>query len=275
MKKQIKPVKLIVLNANRMNRTFLPPPAALTDYVDSILVINNNTCPDGFLLPLFANGMPTLVFQTAKAMRQNRTIGHLTLYGQTILPDMLRFQGDFTLIAYFMHPCSLISLFGIGPGELTNTCTDLGELDRVKKIRLQEQLLNETGLAGRLRLIDDFLFGLSESSEFKKHEVVYATRRLKRMKGPGTVTDIRKDLAVTERSLQRLFQQNVGISPRLYKRVCQFHGAFQQLNRSRFSRLSDIAFLHGFSDQSHFTRVFKEFTGITPSDYLNMGKDLT
>jgi AraC-like DNA-binding protein len=31
--------------------------------------------------------------------------------------------------------------------------------------------------------------------------------------------------------------------------------------------LSEIAYLTGFSDQSHFTRIFKQETGVTPSDF--------
>ena len=31
--------------------------------------------------------------------------------------------------------------------------------------------------------------------------------------------------------------------------------------------LTDIAYLTGFSDQSHFTRIFKRHTGSSPSDY--------
>jgi AraC-like DNA-binding protein len=31
--------------------------------------------------------------------------------------------------------------------------------------------------------------------------------------------------------------------------------------------LADIAYLTGFSDQSHFTRIFKKFTGKNPSEF--------
>jgi AraC-like DNA-binding protein len=68
-----------------------------------------------------------------------------------------------------------------------------------------------------------------------------------------------------------MFESNVGISPRLYKRICQFDAAFQQLNRRKFAKLSDIAYQNGYADQSHFIRSFKEFTNITPKEYLAYG----
>lgn len=258
-----------------MNRTFLPAPPFLSDYVDSIFVFENSANTNGFCLPLFANGKPTIVFQTTGASKQHQSVGHLTLYGQTVRPDTLHFDTGFTMIAYFMHPHSLTSLFGIDAAELTDHHLDLNELKTTKRVRLQEQLLNETALAGRLRLMNQFILKLAETRSDEYAGVFYITDKLKEMNVPVSLTDIRKELDITERSLQRLFAKNVGISPRLYKRVCQFDAAFQQLNRNRFTKLVDIVYQHGFSDQSHFTRVFKEFTGLTPTDYLKSGDKLT
>jgi AraC-like DNA-binding protein len=61
----------------------------------------------------------------------------------------------------------------------------------------------------------------------------------------------------------------------MYSRVCQFNTAFQQLNHYHFIKYSDIAYDNGFADQSHFIRVFKEFTNLTPSDYLQKTKALS
>ncbi|MNL65149.1 DNA-binding transcriptional activator FeaR [compost metagenome] len=68
--------------------------------------------------------------------------------------------------------------------------------------------------------------------------------------------------------MQRLFENNVGMSAKLFRRVCQFDASFQRLNQLQFDKLSDVAFEHGYADQSHFIRVFREFTGLTPKEYL-------
>jgi AraC-like DNA-binding protein len=51
-----------------------------------------------------------------------------------------------------------------------------------------------------------------------------------------------------------------------YIRKLRIEKAIDLLNRSTHS-LSEIAYLTGFSDQSHFTRIFKKHTGQNPSDY--------
>lgn len=257
-----------------MNTRSLLPPPAISDYVKGILVIENYTYTDGFILPLYANGSPTIVFQTAMASKRDRTVDHLTLYGQTIAPDGLDFDGGFTLIAYFLHPHTLASLFDISAGELTDECIDLNDLKRARAMHLREQLLHEPSLQVRLQLIDDFILKLSALSNDQYDTIFFLANKLRKVNGFHTLTEIRDELDITERSLQRLFEEHVGVSPRMYKRICQFHAAFQQLNNHRFSKLSDIAYQYGFSDQSHFTRVFKEFTGLTPTGYLNLGKKL-
>lgn len=51
-----------------------------------------------------------------------------------------------------------------------------------------------------------------------------------------------------------------------YIRKLRIDKAIQLLNTTEHS-LTEIAYLTGFSDQSHFTRIFKKFTGKSPSAY--------
>jgi hypothetical protein len=51
-----------------------------------------------------------------------------------------------------------------------------------------------------------------------------------------------------------------------YIRKLRIERAIQLLNDPKYS-LSEIAYLTGFSDQSHFTRIFKKVTGKNPSAY--------
>jgi len=51
-----------------------------------------------------------------------------------------------------------------------------------------------------------------------------------------------------------------------YIRKLRIEKAMHLLHTSQYS-LAEIAYLTGFSDQSHFTRIFKKFTGKNPSEY--------
>ena len=103
----------------------LKPNIQIAEYVERLLVIENAQSNDSFSLPLFANGSPTLLFISPKAIMGNKATSHLTLFGQTLVPDTLTFAGGFILIAYFFKPYSLNAIFGVMAPELTDTPIDL------------------------------------------------------------------------------------------------------------------------------------------------------
>jgi len=107
--------------------TLFPPPD-LDEYVAGILIIESKTLSADFILPLYANGCPTLVFQTALGKRSESDTGYLNLYGQTIQPKTLMIKQPFTLIAFFMLPHIVQSLFGVSARELTDSYLDLSEI---------------------------------------------------------------------------------------------------------------------------------------------------
>jgi len=244
------------------------PQSSISRYVTSILVIENYHQQDDFILPLFANGSPTLVFNTANATSKSKNISKLTLYGQTITAGELSIKGDFTLIAYFLFPDALISLFNIRAGELTDGSVELNFFKQVRSYNLQEQLLNTTMLNYRLDLLNNFIKKIADNATSINNITEFATKKLKQGKGQLSLKNIQQELCITERTLQRLFETNIGLSPKMYSRICQFQSAFQQLNQNQYSKFSDIAYQNGYVDQSHFTRVFKEFTNLTPKAYL-------
>lgn len=242
------------------------PSDKVADYVQRILVIEHSSVTVPFVLPLYANGMPTLLFQTSQGKINGRS-GYLTLFGQTVLPGTLTMSDNFTLIAYFFQPHALYSLFGVSPQELTDHPIDLHLLSAQRARALQEQLLNASSTAAMIQLIDDYIYSLTvriktdvELIRFAIHAIVHAPNR--------RVEEIaEKELHLTKRTFMRLFEKQVGILPNQYRRIVQFDAAFRQLQSRRFSKLSDIAFSQGYADQSHFIRAFREFTSITPKDY--------
>lgn len=70
--------------------------------------------------------------------------------------------------------------------------------------------------------------------------------------------------------LLRAFAKQTGVTPYRYLQAVRLDRAKQFLERG--AAPADAASLAGFSDQSHFTRYFKEFTGLTPKQYQRIFK---
>jgi AraC-like DNA-binding protein len=78
-----------------------------------------------------------------------------------------------------------------------------------------------------------------------------------------TVTVLADNMGMGLRTLQRHFMDQLGVSPRQYLRYLRFERARQLLARGDH-RAVDIAMAAGYSDQAHFVREFRRFSGVTP-----------
>jgi AraC family transcriptional regulator len=67
----------------------------------------------------------------------------------------------------------------------------------------------------------------------------------------------------------RLFKKSTGLSPYQYVIRCRVERAKELLQESDLN-LAEIATNCGFFDQSHFNRHFKNWTGVTPKQFLNL-----
>ena len=66
--------------------------------------------------------------------------------------------------------------------------------------------------------------------------------------------------------LRKLFASRFGVSPIQYISNLKLTRA-KELLESNMYTVSEVCFLSGFSDESYFSRKFKEATGVSPSEY--------
>jgi AraC-like DNA-binding protein len=81
------------------------------------------------------------------------------------------------------------------------------------------------------------------------------------------LTEISKSLDINPSYLSREFSKHFNnLSFGEYIRKLRIEKAIELINTNTYP-LTEIAYLTGFSDQSHFTRIFKQHTGKSPSLY--------
>ena len=261
----------IVLNKNENLKVIHPKPCSrVSEYVQDILVIEKSGLTNPFILPLFANGKPTLLFHSAKGQIKCLS-NYMTLFGQSVFPETLTLNDDFILIAYFFKPHALTALYGITATELTDKPIDLHLHTPSITLSLQEQLLNASSTNEMISLLDNYIYRLITKIKADTRILKYATEKISGNPNNDVLITAQNELCLTERTFQRLFENHIGVSPNQYRRISQFNAAFQQLQKRQFKQLSDIAYTHHYADQSHYIRAFKEFTNLTPKQYLAFG----
>jgi len=83
----------------------------------------------------------------------------------------------------------------------------------------------------------------------------------------GRVDQVTERFGLTARTLQRLFQRYVGVSPKWVLRRYRLHEAAAALAREQDRPWAEVATDLGYFDQSHFIRDFTAAIGLTPVAY--------
>lgn len=106
--------------------------------------------------------------------------------------------------------------------------------------------------------------------EIKKGDIVQQVQSIILDNLPdGQVTDrlVASELNLSERSMQRRLKEHKTTFRFLLDGVREM--VAKQYIENPMNRMSDIAFLLGFSEQSAFSRAFKKWTGKSPVEYRN------
>ncbi|MBI4912542.1 MAG: AraC family transcriptional regulator [Acidobacteria bacterium] len=78
---------------------------------------------------------------------------------------------------------------------------------------------------------------------------------------------VARDAGISLRSLQRLFHEYVGVSPKWVIQRYRLHEAMERLEAQQSVDLPGLALSLGYFDQAHFIKAFKTFLGRTPATY--------
>jgi AraC-like DNA-binding protein len=81
------------------------------------------------------------------------------------------------------------------------------------------------------------------------------------------VADIAAAHAMSQRSLQRLFRDYVGVTPKAVLMQHRLHLATERLTDDPLIDQNDLALDLGYADQSHFVNDFRAVVGVPPARY--------
>lgn len=81
-----------------------------------------------------------------------------------------------------------------------------------------------------------------------------------------SIDSIARSLKISTRSLNRLFIENLGITPICFKKIARFRNSLKnKIYYGKFKRLTEIAYDSNFYDQAYFIKIFNKLTGMNPS----------
>ncbi|MFD8701087.1 DUF6597 domain-containing transcriptional factor [Kitasatospora sp. NPDC059648] len=116
-------------------------------------------------------------------------------------------------------------------------------------------------------LVDDFLRPRLPAPDPAAEEVAAMVERITGSPDLRRVDDLARELGLSVRSLQRLFAEYVGASPKWVLRRARLHEASERAAKEGKLDLAALAVELGYADQAHLTRDFTAAVGISPARY--------
>ncbi len=246
----------------------LPPPH-LQDYIRYYWALESTGRPDEQVhFVTIADGSPGIIFQQSAgtSFQEGKELAGIFMYGQTTTHSRIVSPATFSTIGVYFYPHALKSIFGMDSNELTDNCLDLDLF--LNGRQLTERLENATSVDAKFSVLSECLWEqICRHDNALQAATRYALQRIIQSHGNISMKDLRQELQISERTLERRFQEGIGLSPMLFARICRFQASLNQLRSQSYDKLSDIAFEQEYADQSHFIRNFKEFTGLTPFQF--------
>ncbi len=183
-------------------------------------------------------------------------------------------DGDGWAVGTMLTPAAGRQLLGRSVATVTDTWFDVGEVATLDGPRLVEELravmtpdpvdplAHATATAEVERQLARLL-PVDEQGELINRLVAWLVEHPEVTR----VSELAEEFAMSERSLQRLVEQRVGMTPKWLIQRRRLHDAVERLKAGQTS-LADIAVELGYVDQAHFTHDFRTVSGLTPGEFL-------
>jgi AraC-like DNA-binding protein len=207
--------------------------------------------------------------------------GRLYLGGTMTAYGVVHSEPGCTLIGIRFRPGGFYTFFGLPMEPAVDTLLEFHDNE------LHGLMQKENGLPYSL----DSWFAKKTIAGDKKHNFAALHEIAHRSGGQISVESLAAAAHVSNRTLERIFKENVGIPPKEFLRIIRFQEVLRQLRHAGTpgsampgttgaasphphaeESLLRIAFDLGYYDHAHLTNEFKKYAGILPSELSHFYK---
>lgn len=177
-------------------------------------------------------------------------------------------NGKTGIIAARFSALGAYHFFGLPMKEITNREIGLGHLWIDFAAEIEEKVHLAKTTQHRSEIIQHYLQIQLLKNGSIDNGIEFCVNEIKRTKGLVSVEALASKVGISNRHLARRFDKCIGLSPKEFSRIIKFIGSLDTMQHSSYKSLTDVALEAGYYDQSHFIHDFKEFSGMTPGEYL-------
>lgn len=195
--------------------------------------------------------------------------------GQITEPFFVEPTGAVHSFAARFYPYGFANFTAIPLKELANKETPVSLLFGESAAgALEQQMINAPDTQARISVVEDFLLQKLKDANVIDTIVKTTVDTMLQTNGSLPINTMLKGELSKRRQLERKFAHQIGLSPKQLGKVIRLQTALKLLLNRQAESLTQIAYDSEYYDQAHFIRDFKEFTGVSPKDFLGDGEML-
>lgn len=214
---------------------------------------------------ILPDGIPALIYQDTPSLfrdEQEQVTPQLYVYGAFTTYTNQLVDGAFRIIGAYLEPTALKAIFKVDAADLANQNIALHDLVSTS---LLDQLQNARTTQEKIGLLSDFVLQQIQTLRYENQKAKFASILLQSGK---SIQEIQAEMNMSERTLERLMKQNIGMSPKLFSRIMRFQSSLELVKTTDFENFTSLVYTQDYFDQSHYIREFKAFTGTNPTHFL-------
>ncbi len=134
-------------------------------------------------------------------------------------------------------------------------------------LRLREEVLNTGNHSCKFEIIEMWLENRMDHKKTPEDELLSILDQFagNPMSHHNAIV---KKYSKTQKNLIERYKKYCGLTPKVFHRIFRFNRILQQLQQNRKIVWPQIAYQFGYTDQSHFIKEFKAFSGFNPQDFI-------
>jgi AraC-like DNA-binding protein len=250
----------------------VPPPPALRGLVESLSLAEGGEPSAGRMAVMATRTLSLQIDLHDDELRwyegQN---GAHALKGVTVAgPQSRPFAVDAwqpRIVRVVIKPGGARRFVKASPGELRDTQVSLEDIWGRGAARLQHRLAEAKGPGEIFGILGEVLTAIASREDAPRPAIAGALALAS--KQPGiTVSGLARLTGLSPRRLIQLFTAEAGLTPKLFLRIARFERLLADVYDQPSVDWASTAAVHGYFDQSHLIRDFRDFAGLTPAGYL-------
>lgn len=192
-----------------------------------------------------------------------------TLIGLQTSSYEVRFNEPVKVFGIRFNPEGIYNFFGVPPAHFTSTFEESKDVLGIDFDDYCSRLRDAKTVTEQVLLTESFLVKKLENLCSNKIDYVkMASEIIRRNHGIISLENLIKQVPISTRQLQREFKNKFGITAKEYMRIARLNAIQNYMQNTPKINLTELSYDKGFSDQSHFIREFKMFTGTNPKGFL-------